>query len=76
MGMLPSSAQPQEVQHVSAGKSLVLCKVEIAGELVVHDSGKMAVSRLRVLLEIGPVNFESGRLNLDTPLRGRLSPTT
>jgi membrane-bound inhibitor of C-type lysozyme len=44
-------------ERVSEGKSLVLCQVEIAGGRVVYDSGKMAVSRLRVLSEIGPVTL-------------------
>jgi hypothetical protein len=37
---------------VSQGKSLVLCTVEISGTKVVYDSGKVAVSQIRVVKEL------------------------
>lgn len=42
---------------VSEGKSLVLCEVEISGRRVRYDSGKVAVSRLRIVRVIGPVEM-------------------
>jgi hypothetical protein len=39
-------------QSVSNGKRLVLCEVEVSGGRVIYDSGKIAVSKLRVLQEI------------------------
>jgi hypothetical protein len=39
-------------QNISEGKQLVLCEVEISGKRVAYDSGKLAVSRLRVVREI------------------------
>lgn len=42
---------------VSAGKSLVLCEVEIAGKRVAYDDGKFAVSRLRVVREVRAITL-------------------
>ena len=42
---------------VSEGKTLVLCKVETGGKRVVYDGAKVAVSRLRVLEEIGQIDI-------------------
>lgn len=42
-------------ESVSDGKSLVLCRVEIAGRQVEYDSGKVAASRLRVIRELQSV---------------------
>ena len=44
-------------QNVSEGKRLVLCEVEISGKCEAYDSGKMSVSRLRVVREIQVINL-------------------
>lgn len=41
----------------TAGKSLVLCEVEVAGKKVQYSSGKMAASRLRVLREVRSISL-------------------
>jgi hypothetical protein len=43
-------------QSVSAGKTLVLCEVEIAGKQIAYAGGKVAVSRIRFIREIEPVS--------------------
>ncbi|MDD4888060.1 MAG: hypothetical protein PHO64_14285 [Thiomonas sp.] len=43
---------------VSQGKALVLCAVEVSGRMVGYDSGKRAVSRLRILEELEVVEIE------------------
>lgn len=42
---------------VSEGKNLVLCEVEISGREVWYNSGKMAVSRLRIVSVLRPVEM-------------------
>ena len=45
-------------QSVAAGKTLVLCEVEIKGKQIGYGSGKWAASGLRVIEELGHVTID------------------
>lgn len=45
-------------ESVAAGKTLVLCEVEIKGREIEYDGGKWAASRLRVIAELKAVSID------------------
>jgi hypothetical protein len=45
-------------ESVAEGKKLVLCEVEVQGKQIQYGGGKLAATRLRVIRELAPVEFD------------------